>query len=95
MNLHNACIEQRLALAIVGIKHLDAMGCVVTDVDVRGKQPVLHIERNNSRFLHGVMKIRTTANGVCRYTLVARVDGCLVQWTENHDVPLTRTAVTA
>lgn len=84
MNLSNACIEQRLALAIVAIKHLDTMGCCITDVDVMHKQPVIRIARNPNRFLRGVMKMRMTGpDGVCHYTLVSLVDDCLVEWRED------------
>ncbi|HET7300093.1 MAG TPA: hypothetical protein VFJ01_05515 [Oleiagrimonas sp.] len=84
MNMRNASLEQRMALAIVALKHLDKMGATVTDVDVTRKQPVLRIERNPNRFLRGVMKMRVTSpGGVRHYTLVALVDGCLVEWRED------------
>lgn len=77
----NHAMQQRLGLAIVAVKHLDALGCVVGRVDAGQRPAVIHITGGKGK-LPGAFRKRCTVDGTHVYTMIAIVEGCEVRWPE-------------
>jgi hypothetical protein len=77
----NELAQARLARAILAVKHLDTLGCVVGRVDVGPRPPVIHITGGKGK-LPGAFRKRCTIGAAHVYTMIAIVEGCEVHWQE-------------
>lgn len=76
-NIHTA---QALNIALRAVQILDAMGCLVLDIRVCGRNPVMHVDREP----HGVVGAwcsQERRGALVVREMVALIEGCEVRWT--------------
>jgi len=77
----NDIMQQRLGHAILALKHLDRLGCVVGRVEIGQRPPIINITSGKG-ILHGAFRKRCTVGGTPVYTIIAVIEGCEVHWQE-------------
>jgi hypothetical protein len=86
MNTMNNIVNEQLKCAMGALHHLSDVGATVRRVSLGECQPLIEIDAAPGAFAQGALAARITRDGVQRRTLIARVCGCTVQWTEQHAV---------
>lgn len=89
--LGNAMFADAAKTALSAVFHLDDMGCTVREIELRGRRPLVRIERPPADcWLRGALYKRETRHGVTRITYVASYRGAQVEWEESRFQPPAR-----
>jgi hypothetical protein len=79
--LGNAYFIDAAKSAMDAVFHLDDMGCVVREIELRGRRPIIRIDPPPVRcWLRGALHKRVTQHGATRTVYVAVCHGAKVEW---------------
>jgi hypothetical protein len=85
MTPNNEAIRNGLNRALGCLFQLADRGLRVVGVEVTGRNPVVRIDGDPDRKLHGAMVVRRTVAGVRQVMRVALIDDVQVEWSELAD----------
>ncbi len=87
--LANALMVDAMRAATTAVYHLEECGATVREIVIRGRRPLIRIERPPSgSWLHGALRRRITERGVTRTVYATTCHGTVVEWeVSQHHAP--------